>query len=250
MSKRRLFHDLTDRIVELIDSGVFPPGARLPPERELAERFGASRVAVREAAVALEAMGRVRIKGGSGVYVREKSEAAGAHDLPQVSAFELTEARALFEAEAAALAAPVISEADLEKLDGLLAIMAEDTPGDDPRAIDADREFHMTIAAASGNPAIVHTIGTLWRMRTEQPEVKAVHASVCADDGHSRQDEHRSILEALRRRDPQGARTAMRQHFNRLLEAMLDVAEERALEELRRKTAESRERFLMSAKIS
>ncbi|MDP3746477.1 MAG: FadR/GntR family transcriptional regulator [Phenylobacterium sp.] len=249
MSKRRLFHDLADQIVQLIESGVFPPGARLPGERELAERFGVSRVAVREAAVALEAKGWVRIKSGSGIYVCETPDVASRGDLPKVSAFELTEARALFESEAAALAAPVISEALLAKLDELLAVMAEDAPGDDESSIEADREFHKTIASASGNPAIIHVVEVLWRMRTELPEVRAVHASVCNHDGQSRHDEHRLIVDALRRRDPQGARLAMRQHFNRLLEAMLDVAEAQAVEDLRRKSAESRERYRIAAKI-
>src|SRR3954469_14615180 len=95
----RLFQGIADQIVGLIREGVFPPGSRLPGERELAERFGVSRVTIREAEIALQAMGRVRIKTGAGVYVTEASAAAG-HDLPDVSAFELTEARSLFESEA------------------------------------------------------------------------------------------------------------------------------------------------------
>src|SRR5688500_2426721 len=130
MADRRLFQDITDQIIALIEKGSFPPGSRLPGERELSERFGVSRVTIREAEIALQAAGWVKIKTGSGVDVLDRPASAGAV-LPVVSAFERTEARSLFEAEAAALAAPIISEDDLDKLDGLLAVMADDTLDDD-----------------------------------------------------------------------------------------------------------------------
>lgn len=248
MADRRLFQGIADQIVALIEDGAFPPGSRLPGERELAERFGVSRVTVREAEIALQAIGRVAIKTGSGVYVSSEGAAANDERLPKVSAFELTEARSLFEAEAAALAAPIISEEDLQKLDALLEVMAEDSDDDD-RINAADREFHATIAAASSNGAIIHVIRTLWRLRTDLPEVRATYASVCQHDGRTRQAEHGEIVDALRRHDPQGARLAMRRHFNRLLESMLDAAEEREMRELKKKAAESRERFLMTSRF-
>jgi DNA-binding FadR family transcriptional regulator len=248
MADRRLFQDIADQIIALIEEGVFPPGSRLPGERELSERFGVSRVTIREAEIALQATGRVAIKTGSGVYVSADGATTGGERLPKVSAFELTEARSLFEAEAAALAAPIISDEDLAKLDQLLEVMAEDTD-DEERTNAADREFHTTIAAASGNGAIIHVIRTLWRLRTELPEVRATHASICQHDGKTRQAEHGAIVEALRNRDPQGARLAMRRHFNRLLESMLDAAEEREMRELQKKSAESRARFMMTTQL-
>jgi GntR family transcriptional regulator, hexuronate regulon transcriptional repressor len=247
MANRRLFQDVADQIVALIREGVFPPGSRLPGERELAERFAVSRVTVREAAIALQAVGQVKIKTGAGIYVMEK--AALPEELPNVSAFELTEARSLFESEAAALAAPIISEAALERLDVLLQVMADEGADDENRANDADREFHMTIASASGNEAISYVVKSLWKLRTELPEVRATHEAVCHHDGRKRQQEHEDIVKALRARDPGAARLAMRRHFNRLLEAMLDATEKQAMMELRRKAAESRARFLMSANL-
>lgn len=185
---------------------------------------------------------------GAGAYV-EAELPSESKRLPQVSAFEVTEARSLFEAEAAALAAPTISAETLEKLDELLAAMADEKASEDEiNAI--DREFHRTIAAASNNKAIIHVIENLWRMRTELPEVKESHSLVCRKNSSARQSEHADVVEALRRRDPAGARLAMRRHFNRLLESMLDETEERALDELRRRAAESRERYLLSAKLA
>jgi DNA-binding FadR family transcriptional regulator len=243
MSQTRLFHTVADQIVRLIDDGLFPPGAKLPGERELAERFGVSRVTVREAAVALQAHGRLLIKPGSGIYV---AEAGREPALPPVSAFELTEARSLLESEAAALAAPIITDETLQRLDALVTAM-----GDPDEAVHsrADHDFHMTIAGATGNAAIIHMIEMLWRMRTELPEVRSAHEAVCEPDGTSRVAEHAAVLDALKARDPAAARQAMRRHFNRLIEAMLDAAEEKAIRELRQQVSESRERFLISAKL-
>lgn len=247
MAERRLFQDVAERIAAMIEGGAYPPGSRLPGEREIAEQLGVSRVTVREAEIALQARGLVTIKTGSGVYVTDAKAARG-DEPPAVSAFELTEARSLFESEAAALAASTITSETLDRLDELLEIMGHDD-GDDARSTEADQEFHLLIASASGNQVIIHVIKSLWRMRTEVPEVRTTYASVCQHDGRTRQREHAAIVDALRAGDPGAARVAMRQHFNRLLEAMLDATEEREISELRRKAAESRERFLMSARL-
>lgn len=247
MAERRLFQEIVDQILALVDEGAFPPGSRLPGERELAERFDVSRVTIREAEIAMQAMGKVQIKPGAGVYVTD--QAATAPALPDVSAFELTEARSLFESEAAALAAPVISEPLLARLDDLLVLMGSDDSDDMEVTNQADREFHLTIASASGNKAILHVIEILWRMRMELPQVRATHESVCCHDARSRTEEHAQIVRALRARDSQGARLAMRAHFNRLLEAMLDATEQRELSEIRRKAEESRARFLRSVNL-
>jgi DNA-binding FadR family transcriptional regulator len=247
MAGRRLFQDVADKIVALIDEGVFPPGTRLPGERELSERFNVSRVTVREAEIALQATGRIVIKTGSGVYV---SEDVPTDKLPEVSAFELTEARSLFESEAAAIAAPIISDEDIAILRRLLDEMARDDANDDEHATDVDRQFHLTIAAASGNKAIIHVVNSLWRLRMELPAVRDTHASVCHHDGAIRQREHAAIVDALARHDSAAARLAMRQHFSRLLEAMLDATEQREIKELQNRAAASRARFLMSAQLN
>ena len=241
MSQIRLFHTVAQQILQLIADEGFGPGAKLPGERELAERFGVSRVTVREAEVALQAQGRLTIKTGSGVFV---SNRPAGDELPAVSAFEVTEARSLFESEAAALAASVIKADALERLDYLVRAMDGSNPDLDPDA--ADREFHQVIAASANNTAILHTIETLWRMRTEQPQVRAVHAAVCEQDDSSRVEEHAAILDALKAHDPAGARRAMRSHFNRLLSALLDASARTAMQELERQVAASRERFLIS----
>lgn len=245
MAEQRLFHRIAEQIGQLIDEGVFPPGTRLPGERELAERFEVSRVTIREAEIALQAVGRIEIKTGSGVYVSEEQPHQPG-ELPQVSAFEVTEARSLIEAEAAALAAKIITDENLAKLDELIETMGT---SDEETSLAADREFHATIARSSGNGAMVYAIESLWRMREELPEVKHSYDAVCEEDAAARAKEHQAILDALKARNPTAARRAMREHFLRLIGSMLDVTEQEAMREVQKRAIESRERFLDVARM-
>jgi DNA-binding FadR family transcriptional regulator len=246
MTEKRLYHTVADQIMKLIGDGAFPPGTRLPGERELAERFKVSRVTVREAEIALQALGFISIKTGSGVYVLDPADKAS-NGLPTVTAFELTEARLLFESEAAALAAKHISDETLERLSELVETMSKDDPQFSEASQQADREFHLTIAKSSGNAVVQYVIESLWKIRTEVPAVREVHAAICAvEEASHRHTEHADVVKALRERDPLAARQAMQAHFRGLLGSMIDVTEEKELEELRKKTTESRHRYLDS----
>ena len=247
MVEKRLYHSVANQILELIDSGVFPPGSRLPGERDLAKKFGVSRVAVREAEIALQAKGRIEIKVGSGAYVLDGTNKA-LNGLPIVGPFELTEARALFEAESAALAAPIITDEAIEELEKYIDIMSGKVTGD-ISADEADEAFHMTIAQSTNNHAIIFVIDSMWKMRTEAAELQMVYKSVCDKDSSHREDEHRIILDALKNRDPAAARNAMRAHFTRMIEALLVASEEAAYEEVKRKASESRSRFTLTQQL-
>lgn len=244
MKQKRLYQSVAERIKTLINEGTFPPGSRLPGERELAEQFAVSRVTVREAEIALQALGYINIKTGSGVYVLDPA-GNDKQGFPNISAFELTEARLIFEPEAAALAARHISEETLQRLEALLEMMSNPELQDADSLLQADQEFHLTIAAASGNSAVKHVVETLWKIRTHLPEVKEAHTAICEiEDAMDRRLEHANVLTALRDGDPVAARQAMREHFSGLLESMINATEEQAIVEIRRKVTESRQRYL------
>lgn len=247
MTEQRLYHTVANKLLEMIDSGVFPPGSRLPGERELAKRFGVSRVSIREAEIALQAQGRVEIKVGSGVYVLDQTNLP-VYGLPKVGPFELTEARALYEGEAAALAASMISEKDLDHLQHLIDVMSGKIK-DELTPDEADAEFHLTIARATKNHAILFVVDSLWKMRTEAAQLQDVYKTVCSKDSSHREDEHEDILAALRNGDSAAARTAMRAHFTRMIEALLVESEEQAFKEVQRKASESRSRYTISQQL-
>ena len=226
----------------------FRPDRAFRAERELAEKFGVSRVSVREAAIALQAQGRLEIRAGSGAYVQDGSGLLG-RGLPKAGPFELTEARALFEAEAAALAAPMISDEDLAMLDIYIRAMTDEAGHAGVSHEEADRLFHLTIAQATNNSAIIYTIESLWRMRTEASKLQTVYKEVCDIGAAAREREHRDILDALKARDSDRARSAMRAHFTRMIEGLLKASEQIAYQDVKKQAAESRSRYLMSAQL-
>lgn len=242
MTEKRLYHTIARAILDMIDSGIYPPGTRLPGERDLAERFKVSRVVIREAEISLEAIGRLEIKVGSGAYVRDV-EASSGHKLPNVSPFELTQTRLMFESECAALAARMITDEQITELEATIARM-KSAPTDSTDGEQADMDFHLLIAKATGNDANVFFLQTLWRMRTEIDAVKRVYSAICHEDTSHRVNEHSDIMAALRNRNPEAARQAMRQHFSRLLQALLDVSEQQAIEDAKRRSHEDRQRYL------
>ena len=244
MTEQRLYHTVAKEIRTLIEQGVYAPGSRLPGERALAEQFEVSRVTVREALISLQTLGIVQIRTGSGVYVSEGG-ALAPFFAPDASAFELTQARLLIESEAAALAAPDISDETLEELGTLIEKM--ETSDSEEEANLADRDFHLTIAAASENQVVIHIVEMFWKMRMEQDSIVAAYHAVCSRDVAKRGEEHAEVLEALRARDANASRLAMRTHFRRLIESMLDVSEEKALEEVKQRAAETRQRYLKGA---
>jgi GntR family hexuronate regulon transcriptional repressor len=107
--------------------------------------------------IALEIRGLVEAQQGSGIYVTDQPQAQiGADDL-DIGAFELTEARRLFEGEAAALAASIITEEQLEEIAAILEDMVKENARKQKGEI-ADRRFHVAIAQATRSSAITAVI--------------------------------------------------------------------------------------------
>lgn len=243
-NKTRLYRQVVDRVVGLIDSGEYPVGSRLPAEREMSERFGVSRPTIREAVIALEAMGRVAVGSGSGVHVVEWRGVKGVEST--VSPFELLETRVLVEGEAAALAASMISAEQLQSLAEALDEMAEENKVGQTDSNFADRKFHTIIAEATNNRVLITMIENLWETQDGLRHIKQAHQAVCTSQPQVRLKEHQAIYDALASRDSHAARTAMRKHFTRGIDALHRSTEEEAVEAVRRQLTETRERFSMN----
>ncbi|MBC3765799.1 FadR/GntR family transcriptional regulator [Neptunicella marina] len=239
MKKRRRFWTVVEKLEALIEQGVYSAGSRLPAERELAETYEVSRPTIREAIIALEVRGRVEVKTGSGVYITENK--VSSKKLDPISAFELTQARALVEAEAAALAAATIKDEELESLKLALNGMQSSNTADE-----ADQRFHEIISKATRNNAIVLSIQNLWHLRRSEPQIVAAYQDVCSQSVEQRLKEHTAIYDAIANHDSAAARKAMHNHFNRLINALFEASEAKALEEIKRKTDETRGLYSIS----
>lgn len=210
---------LAANIVELVRQGEVLVGQRLPSERALAERFDVSRTAVREAIIALEVQGFVEVRGGSGIYVCQPP--AGAARLatpaePGPGPFELLRARCLIESEVASVAASARQDGDLDRMFGALAKMREHI---DDKALnqEADRQFHLHIAAATGNSVLLQTVTNLW------DQVRGPIWTQIEQHFHSpelrkqSQADHQRIFAAIVSGQPDAARQAMRAHLERVI---------------------------------
>lgn len=211
----RLFRRIADTLAAAIDAGEFAPGDRLPGERDLARRLEVSRSSLREALSTLELEGRVEIRMGSGVYVRQRHGRGAARPTASAgsaSPFDVLRARRLVEAEAAALAARHATPAQLRAIEQAFERLSADMRANRAHS-EGDRLFHERIAQASGNTALAMVVAQLWSARRD-PLATRIEALFVT--GRRRRDnigEHRRILDAIRAGDSPAARRAMREHL-------------------------------------
>ena len=213
VDNRRLYRQIADQLAALIEGGEYAPGGRLPPERDLAKQLGVSRPSVREALIALEVEGYVEVRMGSGVYVSDRRSEGGSRLAADSGPFELIRARWMIESECAALAAKEATKAQVKAIEGALDEMetARDR-GSVP--LEADRAFHLRIAEATGNSALVLVVQTLWDQRTGPLFLRLEHHYDTPGLWTVAIREHRDIVAAIARHDAAGARAAMRRHMD------------------------------------
>lgn len=210
---RRLYRQVADQLRMLIEQGEFAVGDRLPTERELALQLGVSRPTVREALIALEVDGRVRIRVGSGIYVLPApQEPAPPSAAPIAGPFELLKARALIEGAVAEEAARIARPADIRKLDRAMSDMRRaEHPG--PLSMQVDRAFHIAIAEILGNDAVTAVIGDLFDQRINPYFAQLASYFENAASWQATVGEHQAIRDKLATGDAGGARAAMQAHL-------------------------------------
>jgi DNA-binding FadR family transcriptional regulator len=214
---RRLYRQIAEQIRGLIRSGEYAPGARLPPERDLAKQLGVSRPSVREALIALEVEGLVEVRIGSGIYVQKAPTPVHDSDAPAVHAeagpFELLRARYVIESECAALAAKSAKKAQVEAIEEAVDDMKREFDAH-TQPLASDQLFHIRIAEATGNGALVAVVKMLWEERTGPLYKQLEHHYDSPALWTAAMAEHRAVVKAIAARNVDGARTAMQRHLN------------------------------------
>ncbi len=224
---QRRFEQVAEQISKLIKKGKLKPGARLPPERELAKQLEVSRPTVREAMIALEISGLVEVRVGSGIYVleTEKKNLKLTNKIKDIGPgpLELIEARKEIEGNNAALAAQRIDAKCLEQLEQAVENMVQDNLV----GADGDREFHLLVAKATGN-SVLETLTTyLWDQQQNSPmwtkllelmQEKKLHTTIL--------DDHQSLLDSFRQKNSKEAQAIMRNHLNHARDIYFDLIDE------------------------
>ncbi|MER8865378.1 FadR family transcriptional regulator [Mesorhizobium sp. M0751] len=209
---RRLYRQVADQLRQLIDAGEFSVGDRLPTERDLADQLGISRPTVREALIALEVEGRIRIRVGSGIYVTDPLSAAASEPEVEEGPFELLRAREFVEGAIAAEAALHVRPADIERLDDVLRRM-EAMLHPNKMTIALDREFHTAVAGILENAVLVRFIGELFDQRMNPYFERLSIYFETSDSWQVAAKEHLAVRDAIAARDPERAKAAMQQHL-------------------------------------
>lgn len=214
----RLYEQIVQQIEETILRGELKAGDQLPAERELAQRFGVSRTAVREAVKALREKGLVEAYSGRGTFITDGTSQAVRQSLdlmvkigqPEGSTY-LAEVRAILEPEIAALAAVRCQDTDLATMRDAVAVM--DGAGQDPDAyIEADLDFHLALAEAAANPLILSLIDSIVGLLREQ-RMRIFKVQGGPERG---QVHHKRILQAMEQGDADKARDAMKAHLEQV----------------------------------
>lgn len=214
----RVSQVIVDQIKLLIRDGRLQPGDRLPSERELCQRFGVSRVTVREALRVLEASGLLSIRVGAhgGAFLTTPSAerlGEGLADLLSLSpltAANVTEARIIVELGVLPLVVERASEEDIDELFAMIE-EAERALETGTYTIEMSAAFHVRVAECTHNPAVAMLMQSFhgpMRMSMEES-----HAS--APMSHQGVEEHRLLAEAIKARDVEAARSVMTAHLDR-----------------------------------
>jgi len=218
--RRKLGHEVQQRLLAGIRSGAYPVGELLPSARELMAQFGVGRPAVREGLQALERMGLISIVHGEGARVQPLSadsvisqiSASAIHLLAGDSQLleHLKEARLAFEVAMARSAAQRATDEDIARLREAFEVHRA-TLGGPVRFLETDLALHKMIAVVSGNPVYVAVSQAMlqWLRNFHEDLVRAPGAEEVTADEHER------MLDCIARHDPDGAEQAVREHLTR-----------------------------------
>ena len=216
----RLFEQIVQQVEDSILKGQLKPGDQLPAERDLAQRFGVSRTAVREAVKTLREKGLVEAYSGRGTFVTNGTSHSIRQSLDlmirinqQEGLANLAELRLILEPEISGMAASRIEEQLLSTMREAVAVM--DRNLHDPDAyVEAELDFHLALAEAAANPLILSLLDSIVGLLREQRS-----RIFNVDGGPERgQFHHKRILAAIEDHDPKAARKAMRTHLKQVLE--------------------------------
>ena len=194
----RIYEEIVRQVKQLIAEGRLKSGDRLPPERDLAEKFMVSRTSVREALRALQSRGLIDIRAGEGAFVRDVSvetliEPLALVILPHREAVgELFEARRLLEPAIAALAARRATREEISEMERILEDQAKEVAAGRTGMLQ-DTALHAAIANSAHNRAITRIVNALMDLLTQSRE-ESLHTPGRPTRSHQ---DHRRILAAV-----------------------------------------------------
>ncbi|MBU2884284.1 GntR family transcriptional regulator [Gilvimarinus agarilyticus] len=241
----RTYQKIVAKIIQLIAVGEFKAGGRLPTENQLAQRFKVSRAPVREAIIALEVMGKLEVRHGSGAYILPPDTYASPTNYNH-NPFELIETRSLVESEVSALAVSTISEEQLDQLQSTIKLMHATHAEDIDSLRQAENEFHTILVSSTLNRSLIDIVRNLMRACEHSTDIRTTYKTIMKHERSVFIQQHQTIFNALQLKNPQGSRANIREHFSFILNALHNTSEERAMKQMLMLARERRERYSLN----
>ncbi|WP_454715572.1 FadR/GntR family transcriptional regulator [Caulobacter segnis] len=232
---QRAPHRLAYELLTRIKAGVFREGDWLPTAHELLTEFPVSRTVLREALIILECLGLIESHHGIGSQVIVGRPRDGS-DTSNFDLLALLEACRAFEIEAAGLAASLDEEDEPASALPHLSLSG-------PMTAETCRLFHVSLAQATGNAAILASIEHLWNLAAARPALRGPLNAALARSGRSVRALQSGVIQALARRSPTATREAVAALFDGYLAAILDHEDQERLTRIQLEGAQRRRRW-------
>ena len=231
IQSKKLSDVITEQLESMIIDGRLLVGQKLPPERELAEKFAVSRPSLREAIQKLEAKGLVYRKQGGGTFVKRRLTSLVTDPLLDLisqrpeTQFDLLEFRHALEGMAAYYAALRGQEEDYQKIEQALKALPTGDKQQEDKTEEAEAlaEFYLTMAQASHNLVLIHVMRSLLPMMQENIRCNLEMLDMNADVGPEICRQRKDIVKAILARDPEQARLASNEHLAFIEDTLLNI---------------------------
>lgn len=227
-NKQKVYEIIFQKIQTEITAGILKAGEKLPPERELAVKYGVSRTSIREALRLLELSDFVEIRHGDGTFIKtngyqtiQQQLTSVALKTDQTTLYEMLELRLILESQCAALAALRATGQDIEKIARTLEAMKN--TDDEEIGIQADLDFHMAIAEAANNSVLAQLISSFASHMRSTIEVTRKHRLSSKKNYARTLEEHRAIFIAISRGESDRAKGLMEDHIRTIRQELSEL---------------------------
>lgn len=240
LKTKKFNEQIIDQIKKLIEDGTLKKGDKLPPERLLAEQFGSSRASIREAMSALDMMGIIESRIGSGNYIKINIEESAIDEamigelLTHHSLFDIYEARQEIEPSLVSLASVRKTDkevSDFKKILKKLLITSKNlinNPENVNNYMEKDIKFHLKIAEMAHNPILFKFYASICLLLREETWLELKRADILKNGTQITETEHIAIADAIIDGDAQQARKSLHVHLERIRTGLLSKLENKS----------------------
>lgn len=224
IARKKIYEEISDIILAEIKSGKLKPGDKLPAITKLADSYGVSQASVREALNRLKVLEVIEVKHGHGSFVNQQMPLGFEQNFEIITKADianLLDLRKIIEVGCARSACEKAEQKDLEKMENTLQKMWTAVENNE-LGEQADYDFHMAIAEATGNPLLINLMEDVSdTMIRTMKETRRIWLYETKKSIQKIYDEHKLILKAIKDKDEEAAARNMYRHLKEVEDLLL-----------------------------